>query len=225
VIAPVYTVLPATRPPEIRGLWDGPAWHAVPALELAWFHPAGSGHRPRTRVKLLHSRSGLHALFRVEDRFVRCVHTRFQDAVYRDSCVELFLQPRAGKGYLNFEINCGGALLASHVTNWRRRDDGRLCAAAPLTAAQGRQVAIWSSLPAVTDPEIAAPVSWQLELWIPLALLEACLGPLGALGGQCWRANVYKCADGSSHPHWAAWSPVDALNFHLPRCFGSLLFG
>jgi len=44
---------------------------------------------------------GLCGLFRVEDRYVRSVHTRFGEPVYLDSCVEIFLQPRPDRGYLN----------------------------------------------------------------------------------------------------------------------------
>jgi hypothetical protein len=53
-------------------------------------------------------------------------------------------------------------------------------------------------------------------------VLERYVGPLAPLAGQVWRGNFYKCGDRTSHPHWAAWSPVDELNFHLPRCFGAL---
>ena len=42
--------------------------------------------------------------------------------------------------------------------------------------------------------------------------------------GQVWRGNFFKCAEDISHPHWAAWSPVDEFNFHLPRCFGTIQF-
>ena len=27
-----------------------------------------------------------------------------------------------------------------------------------------------------------------------------------------WRANFYKCGDDTSHPHWAAWSPLKKVN-------------
>ena len=47
-------------------------------------------------------------------------------------------------------------------------------------------------------------------------------GPIGAASGQVWRGNFFKCAEDISHPHWAAWSPVDEFNFHLPRCFGAI---
>ncbi|MBF0230732.1 MAG: hypothetical protein HQK63_14285 [Desulfamplus sp.] len=41
-----------------------------------------------------------------------------------------------------------------------------------------------------------------------------------------WRANFYKCADKTSHPHWLTWSPVDfpKPNFHIHESFGILKF-
>jgi hypothetical protein len=60
---------------------------------------------------------------------------------------------------------------------------------------------------------------------IPLALFEAYAGALGALPGTSWRANFYKCADRTSHPHWGAWNPIgEVLNFHKPETFGELRF-
>jgi hypothetical protein len=76
----------------------------------------------------------------------------------------------------------------------------------------------------VVEPEVEGPLTWQLAFFVPVALLERYVGPIGPLAGQEWRANLYKCGDGTSHPHWASWSPVDALNFHLPHCFGTLRF-
>jgi hypothetical protein len=44
--------------------------------------------------------------------------------------------------------------------------------------------------------------------------------------GVRWKANFYKCADKTSHPHWLTWSPVDypTPKFHLPQFFGTLEF-
>jgi hypothetical protein len=207
--------------PRLEDGWDDPAWAAAEVLEIATFRPEGSDHRPRTRARLLHDGERLWGLFRVEDRHVRSVHTRFGDPVYTDSCVEIFLQPKPGRGYLNFEMNAGGALLASHVTDHRRTPEG-FAAFTRLTEADGRQVAVRSSLPPVVEPEIEA--EWALAFAIPVALLEAYVGPIGPLAGQEWRANLYKCGDATSHPHWASWAPVEALNFHLPHCFGTLRF-
>jgi hypothetical protein len=45
------------------------------------------------------------------------------------------------------------------------------------------------------------------------------------LSGQTWRANLYKCADLSSHPHWGAWAEIgERLDFHQPSRFGEIAF-
>jgi len=214
----------ATRErPRLEDAWDGAAWARAETLELAHFRPEGSAHRPRTRARLLHTGDGLAGIFRVEDRYVRSVHRSFGDPVCEDSCVEIFLQPRGDRGYLNFEWNAGGALLASHVTD-PRRVGGALAASTRLGEDDARRVQMRSSLPPLVEPERRDPVDWQLTFFIPLGVLERYVGPLGPLGGQAWRANLYKCGDLTSHPHWASWAPLDARNFHLPHCFGTLEF-
>jgi hypothetical protein len=217
-----YTVRARPRP-RLEDGWDDGAWAGTAVLEVASFRPEGSDHRPRTRARLAYDDGGLSGLFHVQDRYVRSVHARFGEPVYRDSCVEIFLQPKPDKGYLNFEMNAGGTLLASHITDHRRTPDG-FAAFTRLTEEDGSLVGVRSSLPRVVDPEVPDPLEWELAFFIPIALLEKYVGPIGPLPGQAWRANLYKCGDGTSHPHWASWSPVDALNFHLPGCFGTLVF-
>jgi hypothetical protein len=213
----------AAPPPALEASWDDPAWSRAETIEIASFRPEGSDHRPRARARLLHSEDALLGIFRVEDRYVRCRHTRFQDPVYEDSCVEIFLQPKPERGYLNFEMSCGGALLATHITD-ARRVPGGFAAFKKLPETHGRKVRVRSSLPPVVEPEIEGPLEWELSFVVPTALLESYVGPIGPLSGQTWRANLYKCGDRTSHPHWASWAPVDALNFHLPHCFGWLRF-
>lgn len=218
-----YRVSCAEPRPSLEGAWDGPAWSRAPALEIARFRPEGSRHRPRTSVRLLWAADGLLGLFRVEDRWVRCVHAGPGAPVYRDSCVEAFLEPRPGAGYFNFEWNCGGFLLASHVRD-PARVPGGFRDFSPLSAEETAAVGVWHSLPERVEPELEEPTVWLLEFFLPFSLLERRIGPLGPIAGQTWRANFFKCGDDTSHPHWAAWSPVDERNFHLPRCFGTLRF-
>jgi len=220
---PVYFIRHARLRPELRGLWDGPAWGGVPSLEVTRFRPESSDHRPVTLCKLLYDGGGLYGYFKVEDRFVRAANTAFQSEVYKDSCVELFLQPKADGGYFNFEFNCGGAMLASYVTDLTRVD-GRVRGAIPLSPDEGRRIAVYHSMPSVVEPEIVEPTTWNLEFSIPFGVLENYVGPVGNCEGGTWRGNLYKCANDTSHPHWAAWSPVSALNFHLPSDFGVLRF-
>jgi hypothetical protein len=220
---PEYLVGRTTTPPSLHAGWDDPAWATAAPAEIRHFRPESSGHRPETRVRMLYDATGLYGIFRVRDRYVRCVRTELQSEVYKDSCVELFVQPRADAGYFNFELNCGGALLAHYIVDPTRVPGGFL-EFVPLTREEGALVPVRASLPPVVAPEIRDEIVWTLAFRVPFALLERHVGPLGDLRRQVWRGNFHKCADETSHPHWAAWSPVDELNFHLPRCFGNLRF-
>ncbi len=218
-----YTIRGAGPAPAPDAEWSDADWAHAETLEIRHFRPEGSDHRPQTSAKLLYDASGIHGIFRVQDRYVRCVRTRYQGQIWKDSCVEFFAQPRPERGYFDFEFNCGGAILCYHIIN-PERTRGGFKEYIRVPAAIGRTIRARSSLPRRTDPEIAAPVLWTLRFFIPFALFEYSLGPLGPLPGQVWHGNLFKCAEETSHPHWASWSPVDQFNFHRPNCFGTIHF-
>lgn len=218
-----YNISRTAVRPELRGLWGGPVWSEAPFLHIDQFRSESTSHRPLVLCKLLYDDSCLYGLFLVRDRYVRCIHTRFQDPVYEDSCVEFFVQPGTEGGYFNFEFNCGGALLASYVTN-PTRADGQVAEATPLSMDEGRQVKVFGSLRPHMENEIESEIMWYLEFAIPFALLEGHVGSLGKVEGREWRGNLYKCGNKTSHPHWASWSPLSERNFHAPRDFGVLRF-
>lgn len=218
-----YQISHCREAPPLDGNVAAAPWQSAECAEVTSFRPESSAHRPRTLFRLLHSDSGLHLLFCVRDRYVRCARTVFNDPVCRDSCVEFFVQPAGAAGYFNFECNCGGTLLASYITD-HRRTPGGFAGCTRLSPAEGAMLSAYHSLPCVIEPERVEAVDWVVQFNVPFALLERYCGPLEHAAGAVWRGNFYKCADESSQPHWAAWSPVDELNFHLPRCFGELCF-
>lgn len=218
-----YLVKRTGAAPGLLGDWEGAVWGAAEVGQITHFLTNSSDHRPVTQFKLLYDAAWVYVLFRVEDRYVRCVHTEFNGPVCRDSCTEFFVEPVAGKGYFNFEVNCGGAMLCYYIEDATRVGEGFRRSTA-LTAAEGEMVRRYHSLPAVVEPEITEPVTWYNELHIPLALLEGHVGPLGDLAGQTWRGNLYKCGDDTSHPHWGAWAPIAGFSFHVPEYFAPLRF-
>ena len=218
-----YTVRPSDLPPRAEPNWLSPIWGRADELELAHFRPEGSDHRPRTLARLLHTADGIHGIFQVRDRYVRCVRTNYFDEVWKDSCVEFFAQPKGDRGYFNLEFNCGGAHLCSYISNPERTPTG-FKEFVKLPPGMGETIQVRSSLPTRIEPEITDPVVWTLAFYVPLAVFESYVGPLDPVSGQVWRGNFHKCADESSHPHWATWSPLDGLNFHRPSCFGTLRF-
>jgi hypothetical protein len=206
------------------GACDWAAWQGLPTLDIACFRPESSDHRPRTQAKFCYDSSHLYGIYRVCDHYVRCRFTEFQSPVCQDSCVEFFVRPRPDGPYLNFEFNAIGTVLCSCVRDWRRVGDG-FADHSPLTPAQARGLRVRHSLePGRIDPEQVGDQEWCLEFALPFELFTPFLGPVVPEAGDVWQANLYKCGDETSHPHWASWSPVDELNFHLPGCFGSLVF-
>ena len=153
-----------------------------------------------------------------------CRETVPQSPVCTDSCVEFFVQPRPDTGYFNFEFNCGGTIHCHYIEDCRRTPAGFM-KHRPLTLEELSQVKVSASLPAIVWPERQHAVVWQLDVMIPLQVMEPYIGRTGPLSAQTFAANFYKCADHSSHPHWASWAPIgEDLNFHQPKKFGLLEF-
>ena len=219
----MYVIHKANGMSEPEPDWRSPFWCDAETLTVDHFRPEGSNHRPVTNAKLVYDADGIHGIFRVEDQFVRCVHRRFQSEVWKDSCVEFFVQPVPGKGYMNFEFNCGGAFLSSYILD-NERVPGGFKNFKLVSEELGRRIRVHPSLPRRVEPELVEPVTWRLRFFIPFSLFERYIGKLGPIQGQEWRGNFYKCAEDNSHPHWGAWAPVEKVDFHRPDLFGIVRF-
>ena len=224
-----YIVRRADLLPKPSAAWNDPAWSRAETLTIARFHARGTSshggdHTPLTQARLLHDERALAVIFHVEDRYVLARNTAYQSPTHKDSCVEFFVRPRPDRGYLNFEFNALGTPLLWYVER-PRRPDGSFEQYTEIPADLASTIAVRASL---TEPLLQVhpgPLLWTLSYRIPLALLEAFAGPLGPLSGQTWRANFYKCADDSSHPHWGSWADIgERLDFHQPERFGAIVF-
>lgn len=219
-----HTLFRTAVPPQFTGNWNDPIWAAATPLPIAHFYavPQASSHQPKVAVRTLHDDAGLYLFFRVEDQFVRSVQTQMNGQVCKDSCVEFFVEPVPGLGYFNLEINAGGVPLCYHITGDLRKKEF-----VPVAPQWLERLRIRSSEPQVIEPEILTPHTWHLEVFIPFAFFQAHL-PAGTEldRSRPWRGNFYKCADATSHPHWASWVPVgtEPFSFHQPDCFAPLHF-
>ncbi|MBI2190804.1 MAG: carbohydrate-binding family 9-like protein [Planctomycetes bacterium] len=219
-----YTVARRRTSNECSNLLDEKFWAGSQILDVSLFHPRSSDHRPTTRARVLYDEESLFVLFQVSDRYVRCTRTQINTDVCCDACVEFFVEPLPGKGYMNFEVNGIGTLhLGYHLLPApgsaapARREllDPALC----------RKVQIATTLSGVIAEEIPGPIEWKAALRVPIDVLETRFGKLRPLAGKTWRANFYKCGSDCSHPHWATWSPIgEALNFHCPQFFSPIRF-
>lgn len=201
--------------------WNKPAWKDVPPVTLEYYMGAEPTHQPKAQARVAYDDDAIYLIWKVEDNYVRAIYTKHQQDVWRDSCAEFFFTPGgdpAERGYFNLETNCAGVkLFGIHVpeSNGKR-----------LSADEFASIATASSLKGPIEPEIEKPTTWTLEYRIPLGLLEKYTKIERPKPGVTWRANFYKCADDSSHPHWLTWSPVTDHEpaFHRPKYFGILEF-
>lgn len=200
-------------------------WSNADVLAINNFRPEGSDARPEVICRGLYDAGGLYLRYSLKDRWVKCVAENYQDSVCEDSCVEFFVEPVPGKGYMNFELNACGVMLLYHVIDWTEVGDAYADYYAVEKYAD-EAVKRYPTLKACeVREEITDPCDWELGVYIPFAVLEKEFGAVGRPAkGTVWRGNFYTCADGTSHPRWASWSPVNQLNFHLPECFGEIIF-
>jgi hypothetical protein len=218
-----YTVRYKTHLPDLAKAWDSRHWAEANTLSIDNFHPQSSDHHPVVKARFLHNRTAIAGIYRVEDRYLIARQVGYQAMVCKDSCVEFFAQPVKNKGYINFEINCCGNLLCQYVED-PVRENGVFKKSRFVAEQYGRMVHIHTSLNGPITEELPGPATYTVAFQIPFAIFEAYVGSLGCVHGQVWRANCYKCADESSHPHWAAWSSVgENLNFHQPDKFGEFI--
>jgi len=180
--------------------------------------PLVEGYRPSCSFRIRWDEEFVSLRYRVRERYVRCVETRYGGAVWCDSCVEFFFSPGTS-GYFNLEVNCGGAYLFAYQT---ARDENRVL----VPEREASQIKVLTSLPRVLDPEVESEIPWQAECHIPYSLLESVAPIVKPSEGTVWRANVYKCAEANSHPHHGSWCPVGTPkpDFHQPDFFGDLRF-
>lgn len=212
-----------TIPQTIKD-WNSQPWIDVPPLAISHFHLQSSEHHSHAQAQLLHDDKRVFLRFNVADQYVLCQNSEYQQPVYQDSCVEFFFQPRQLPGYFNLEINCGGAKLMSFIEDATRTPTG-FAKFQLVKSEHASKIEIRHSMPKTLAAEIITPVNWQIGAIIPLEAIAPYVGDIGNLSGQTWRANFFKCADKSSHPHWASWSPIgEKLNFHQPQYFGEIRF-
>jgi hypothetical protein len=214
-----YHVRKVTEQIVIDGDWNRGPWAKTLPLDIKLYMGGKPDHHPKTHAKVLYDTNAIYVMFRVEDRYVRAV-AGHQGPVCRDSCVEFFFiaGTDAAKGYFNLEMNCGGTMLFHHQIVPREGN--------PIAQADCDTITVYHSLPKTIDLEIKEPTTWIVQYRLPFDILENYAKIVRPVPGVVWRANFYKCADATSHPHWLTWSKVDRLkpDFHVPESFGELIF-
>lgn len=216
-----YKVARLNKSLIVNGIWNKMEWQNIEAIELTNFMGEIPEFRPVVKAKMMYDANNLYVIFKVKDRYVRCITDEINGPVWEDSCVEFFFSSDSNsfERYFNLEINCGGTPLMYY--NVIPRKDYTVLAPDDI-----KQIEIVSTLPQIIDPEITERTTWVIECRIPLRLIRKYSKTIQPDFGVCWKANFYKIADKTSNKHYMTWSPIGQAepDFHLPNYFGRLLF-
>lgn len=170
-------------------------------------------YHPLTTFTVAHSDKYLYVDFFVRCNYLRAVNYANNTPVYDDSCVQIYLQPQnADNRYWNFEFNCIGTVNAAH-----RIPGGK---PTPLTDEEIATISRYASCGTRPFEEIEGLFTWNLLAAIPIELIGI------KYQGQPiqLKGNVYKCASGTSQPHFLSWAPVHTPRpeFHHPEFFAPI---
>jgi len=216
-----YHVKPAAILPAINSEWDKGFWEDAETISLRNYMGSSPHHFPETEAMLKYDDNHIYVIFKVKDQYVRAVAKEINGKVWQDSCVEFFFTPGTdtSRGYFNFELNCKGIFLFEYHTNNGSKTGF-------VDKKDYSKILVSHSLDIDVEQEVNGPVTWTVEYCIPFSILEQYMEIDRPCPGTLWRANFYKCADKTSHPHWLTWAPVDypKPKFHLPQFFGWLEF-
>lgn len=199
--------------------WNKPAWNRIKEIPITNFMGPVPNFQPVVKAKMQYDEENLYLIYKVEDRHVRIQTDKFNGPVSHDACVEFFFSPDEEwpLRYFNLEVNAGGTGLMAFQKDGTRTN---------VQEADFKIVQIAHTLPKKLEQEVSEPVTWFLELKLPLRLLQKYSGVTKPAKGIVWKANFYKTSSRSSNPHYLTWSIVKnpKPQFHLPQFFGTLIF-
>lgn len=170
-------------------------------------------YAPIASFCIAHNEKSLFIRFHVNGNCLRAVHSRDQEPVCEDSCVEFFCQIPGQPYYWNFEFNCIGTCRATHRLS---RNEEKVM----ISEDELKRIKRYASAGKRPFCEMIGTFDWEIAVEIPFSILG-----IGVCLPEKLRANFYKCADLTEEPHYLSWSPIDSPepDFHRPDCFGELI--
>lgn len=192
------------------GNLDKEIWKAADAIELV---DTVTGEKPvqSTKVRLLCDREFLYIAFDCEDRDIRATYTGFNDPLYDEDVVEVFIDDNNDlKTYLEFEVNPLNAVLHYSIAN---NLEGTFLGYARLQ----------NNVLSAVSRKVAEKRTWY-EIAIPFTEFAAA-DHVPPKPGDSWRINLYRIDRGEcGQDEYSAWSPTGKVAFHRPQCFGEIRF-
>lgn len=208
-----YRVTRTSDDIHLDGNPSDPAWETAPAAGPFRLNADAVAAPLATEVRMLYDDDSLYVLFRCEDPEPWATKENWDDNLWEEEAVEVFLQPDAKKpAYAEFEVNPLGTVMDTWCPEANK--------AVPFDT--------WNleGLRAAVRGVEKNPKGWTCEIGIPWKGLNANRTSDGAAPkpGDRWRIGLYR-VEAKPKPMLLAWSPTMGPSFHVPEKFGVLVFG
>lgn len=210
VILNTYYCKKINNPIIIDGDVNKPQWKDIQPIILV-DTVTGDAPKQKTTCKLMWDDIFLYAAFLCEDDYINAVMTSFNDPIYDEEVVEIFLDDNCDlKTYIEIEVNPLNTLLHYSMHN----------------DLKGNKIAF-----ARVEEKIITKVQrddvkgvWSVEMAIPFS--EFLTAPnIPPKDGDKWLMNLYRIDRPiSAEDEYSAWQPTGAVNYHMPERFGNLIF-
>lgn len=173
-------------------------------------------YKPQISFRIAHTGDQILLKFYVTEINPKAVCTTINGDVYKDSCVEFFISPKADQNYYNFEFNCIGN---PHVGYGPGRHNRQ-----PINPQLLQQIQTESTLGSKPVDINGTPHSWEMMLVIPKETMSN--DKIETLSGLQAKGNLYKCGDETAKMHFVTWNKVETQNpdYHQYPYFGDIIF-
>jgi len=194
----------------VDGNYEKLEWRNIEEVSLME-NIKGNSPKMTTMVKSIWSDKYLYFLFVCKDDFIKATMTSFNDKLYEEDVVEIFLDDNNDiKTYIEIEINPLNAVLHYQVNNNLKGDI--------LTYARVDNC-IQS---AVRINNSASEISYEIAIPFTEFVTSFNTPPKS---GDSWGMNLFRIDRGEdTEDEYSAWSPTGVLNFHKPEFFGKINF-
>lgn len=171
---------------------------------------------PNVSFKMAHNGTHLFLHYFVEENEILAKTEKDNGPVWTDSCVEFFISFNDYPFYYNLESSCIGKVLFGYRKDRQDVEYGN--------SVIMDSIRRFPSLGYDNFEKKEGDFKWNLLLIIPVSSFWK--SDIRSLNGMRAKANLYKCGDDLSVPHFLSWQPIktEKPNFHMPAFFSELVF-
>lgn len=201
---------------EVKDISDDNFWQGIEEIKIKDFLWMQYNYKPEVIVKACYSNEYIYVRFLVFEKEVTVRYLNVGDPVFKDSCVEFFINlfPKQTEEYFNIEMNAIGTIKMGYGIKRNR---------SYLTAIDLEDMKVVTS---IKKPIIGLHGSdhWKLYCAVPISLFEKITNR--KFKGDEAIGNFYKCGDETEFKHYGMWNIINnpKPDFHLPEYFGKIIF-